>query len=135
MASIPAFLMELAMSSPMIMLAHVPMTATVPGWNLSSTCFSVLISGSDAPKMRSLSLMAVVTTLTPAFSSGREAMKLHPDGPWTTMTSTSMSRSVYIAATMGLGRGWMTVLTDSPPSRARSATSHRRGSRGAPRRP
>ena len=91
------------------------MTATVEGWNLSSTCLRVSTSWSDAPKMRSLSLMAEVTTLMSASSSGRDAMKLHPAGPCTTMTSTSMSRRVYIAATIGLGRGCMTVLTGRPP--------------------
>ena len=114
-ASTLALRMALAMSSPMIMLAQVPITATVSGWKRSSTCFRVLIRGSDAPNMRSLSLMLVVTTRTSAFSRGREAMKLHPDGPWTTITSTSMSRRVYIAATIGLGRGCMTDLTGSPP--------------------
>ena len=44
-----------------------------------------------------------------------DAMKQHPAGPCSTMTSTSMSRSVYIAATIGFGRGWMTFLTGSPP--------------------
>ena len=115
LASMPACLIDLAMSSPMIMLAHVPTTATVFGWNFSSTCLSVLMRGSSPPKTRSLSLMPEVTTLTLASSRGLEAMKQQPDGPCSTMTSMSMSRSVYMAATMGFGRGWMTFLTGSPP--------------------
>ena len=104
------------MSSPIMVLAHVPTTATVFGLNLFLTSLRVLTRGSVPPNMRSLSFSAEVTTLTPAFSSGLEAMKLHPAGPCSTMTSTSMSRTVYIAATMGLGRGWMTaVFTGSPP--------------------
>ena len=134
LALMPALLIDLAMSSPMIMLAQVPTTATVSGWNLSSTCFRVLISGSSPPNTRSLSLMPDVTTLTSASSSGLDAMKLQPAGPCSTMTSTSMSRSVYIAATMGFGRGWMIVLTGRPPSRTRSGASRPRGS-PASRRP
>ena len=99
----------------MIMLAQVPTTATVLGWNFSSTCFSVLMRGSSPPNTRSLSLMPEVTTLTSASSRGLEAMKLHPAGPCSTITSTSMSRSVYMAATIGFGRGWMMFLTGRPP--------------------
>ena len=104
------------MSSPMMELAQVPTTATVFGSNLARTSLSVRIRGSEPPKMRSSSFRAEVTTLTPAFSSGREAMKLQPAGPCRTMTPTSMSRRVYMAATMGFGRGWITagVLTDTP---------------------
>ena len=101
-------------SSPIMVLAHVPTTAIVRGWNLCIASLAVRIRGSAPPNMRSLSLRAEVTTLTPAFSRGREAMKQHPAGPWVTMTSTSMSRRVYMAATMGLGRGCITTVTGNP---------------------
>ena len=97
-----------------MVLAHVPTTAMVFGWNLLIASSAVLTRESAPPKMRSLSLSADVTTLTPAFSRGREAMKQHPAGPWVMMTSMSMSRRVYIAATMGFGRGCITTVIGSP---------------------
>ena len=103
-------LMMASTSSPMIVLAQVETTATTLGWNLSLASFNAFSSGDAPPNMRSLSFIADVTTCTPAFSSGLEAMKEHPAGPWMTMTSTSMSLAVYIAATIGFGRGWMMAL-------------------------
>ncbi len=101
----PAFFTAPSRFSPIIIEAQVPTTPIRPGRKRSSIPLRMRTSFSSAPKMRSLSCMPVVITLTPASSSRLAAMKPQPAGPCIRMMSASRSRSVYIAAMMGFGLG------------------------------
>ncbi len=87
------------------MLTHVPTTPTSFGENISSTLCSVSSSFSEAPKIKSFSDMAVVTTLTPSFSRRRPVLKQQPCGPCNMITSAFISLNVYKDAAIGLGLG------------------------------
>ena len=104
-ARTPAFFTAPSRFSPMIIDAHVPTTPISLGRKRSSIDLRIRMSFSSAPKIRSLSRMPVVITRTPASSSLRAAMNPQPAGPCIRTTSASRSRSVYMAAMIGLGLG------------------------------
>ena len=80
-ASISALWIASFKSSPIIILAQVPTIPTSFGENIDSTSFNVSSSLAEAPKIKSFSDMAVVTTLTPSFSRSLPVLKQQPWGP------------------------------------------------------
>src|SRR5665648_76495 len=95
----------------MIMDAHVPTMPILFGLNISMDFRSKFTRSSCPPKTKPVSSSAVVITRSPSSSRSLACLKQHPGGPCRITRSTSRSRSVYIAATIELGRGCMILIS------------------------